>query len=137
MFYAALINVLRSYSPIAETVTVYNNEPAIFSDEAPEKAIEPYIVVRIDSRKTPDSVIIKSDVYIDYWDYDKSRDVADKAAEEIENRLDTMKIISERVTDIRFSLMSADYVKETDPRTIHHNTTFSTRAARSKWMQTI
>jgi len=141
MFYPELINFLSSDTSIASTVTSYSDDagsyPAIFSDEAPEDAVKPYIVVRIDSAKNNDSVIMESDVYVDYFDYDKSRVTADAAANHISDRLDTISITSENLTDIRFLLSSRGYIKGRDPRTIHHNSTFSTRAARSRWMRTL
>lgn len=134
MFYTALINALRSDSNIANTVSTYNNNPAIFSNEAPENAVMPYIIIDIDNHPNADSVMIRSDVYINYWDKNKPRMVADQAAIAITNRLDTMRLVSDVVTDIRFTEMSSGYVNNPDPRIIHYNITFTTRAARSKWM---
>ena len=141
MFYPELINFLSSDGDIAATVSSYSDEigsyPAIFSDEAPESAVKPYIVVRITSDKLSDSVIMTSDVYIDYYDYNKSRIKSDSAARAVVDRLDTISIISENLTDIRFSLNSEGYITRSggDPRDIHHNSAFSTRAARSGWMR--
>jgi hypothetical protein len=137
VFYPELIDFLRTDAAITGTVNTYEGAPSIFSDESPEGAERPYIVVRIATDKHRDSVMMLSDVYIDYYDFNTSRVTADAAANAITDRLDTIAITSANLTDIRFSLMSRGYIRlrEDDPRMIHHNSTFSTRAARSRWMQ--
>lgn len=139
MFYSDVINYLSSDNDVAATVSSYSDSlgsyPSIFADYAPEDAERPYITVRINSNKLPDSVIMESDVYIDYWDYNKSRVTADAAARAIVNRLDTVRLLGDVLTDIRFTLSSEGYISHSDPREIHHNSTFNTRAARSKWMR--
>jgi hypothetical protein len=139
MFYTELTAFLRSCSDIADTVTTYADSlgsyPAIFGDAAPEKAEMPYIVFRIEGDKLPDSVIMRSTVNIDYYDYGPSRAKADASAIAVQDALDETKLQSEELTDIRFSLGSNGYIPATDSRTIHYNNTFSTRAARSGWMK--
>jgi len=135
MFYKELINCLMTDPEIAATVTTFDNLPSIFQQEAPEKVPKPYIVVMIDTAPTQDKVVSSINVFIDYFDYDKSRVQAGKAALAIEDRLDSNKLRTENLTDIRFSMTSEGYIPESDPRTIHHNSTFSCRAARSGWMK--
>ena len=139
MFYPELTAYLRSCADIASTVTSYSDSvgsyPAIFGDAAPEKAEMPYIVFRIEGDKQPDSVMVKSTVNIDYYDYGPSRSKADSSAIAVQDALDETKLHSEELTDIRFSLGSYGYIPATDSRTIHYNSTFNTRAARSGWMK--
>ncbi len=135
MFYNEAVLLLRTDSAIIATVSTYNNLPAIFANEAPEGAEKPYIIIRIDVTPLLDRVIASSNLYIDYYDYDNSRVLADSAIIAIENRVDSNMIRTENLTDIRFRLMNTGYIPESDARTIHHNSTFSCRAARSGWMQ--
>ena len=135
MFYKEIINVLSTDSNIANTVTTYLQQPAIFSNEAPEDAKFPYIVIRIDSTPLTDKVVSTSTLYIDYYDYNKTRLNSDAFAISVEDRLESNKITSENFTDIRFSLLNTGYIPESDPRTIHYNSTFSCRGARSGWMR--
>lgn len=135
MFYTEIINCLRTDGAITATVTLHNGLPAIFSDEAPEECEKPYIVLRIDSSFTADKVVATANLYVDYYDYGTSRVVCDGAAIAIENRLEQMKLRTENITDLRFSLLNTGYIPESDPRTIHHNSTFSCRGARSGWMK--
>jgi hypothetical protein len=134
MFYSELTALLRSTANIANTVTVHNGQPAIFANEAPEEAEMPYIVFRIETSPLPDKVISTSNLYIDYHDYNNSRVTADEAAIAIEDLLEHNKIKTDQLTDIRFSLLNTGYIPGGDPRTIHHNSTFSCRAARYGWM---
>ena len=135
MFYSEIIDVLRTDPKITAIVYTYENLPSIFSDEAPEGAEKPYIVVRIESSPFSDKVVSTSNLYIDYYDYNKSRVDTDSVAIAIEDLLDSNKLRTENLTDIRFSLMNTGYIPASDPRTIHHNSTFSCRAARSGWMR--
>jgi hypothetical protein len=137
MFYVELTNFLRSCTELAATVTSYTDSlgsyPAIFGDAAPESAKMPYVVFRIEGDKIPNSIIKKSNIHIDYYDYGDSRIIADDFAKFIVDALDKTILQSENFTDIRISLMSDGYVPASDSRTIHHNTIFNSRASRSGW----
>ena len=136
MFYKELITCLMTDSNITDTITTYENLPSIFQQEAPEAAEKPYIIVRIDTTPLLDKVVATSTVFIDYYDYDiSSRVQAGKAARAIEDRLDHNKLRTENLTDIRFTMIDDGFIPAGDPRTIHHNNTFSCRAARSGWMR--
>jgi len=135
MFYPELIEYLRSVTAITDTVETYDGSPSIFSNEAPEEAEKPYVVVSISGKKTPDSTIIFGDIMIDYYDFDKSRVVSDAFDTELENALDSMKMQSERLSDIRLDLSSSGHVEDSDPRNIHFNAIYSFRGIRCKWMQ--
>jgi len=143
MFYPELLLCLQSDAAVAATVSTYeitegetvSNIPSVFRDLAPEKAKLPYIVVAIDSRKDPASIIKVADVKIDYYDYNVSRLKADQFAKAVEDLLDLMKMDSEDYSDIRFKLSDDGYIPQSDPRIIHYNTTFGARASRKGWMQ--
>jgi len=143
MFYPELLLCLQSDAAVAATVSTYkvkvgvtiSDVPSVFRDLAPEKAKLPYIVVAIDSRKDPASIIKVADVKIDYYDYNVSRLKADQFAKAVEDLLDLMKMDSEDYSDIRFKLSDDGYIPQSDPRIIHYNTTFSARASRKGWMQ--
>jgi hypothetical protein len=135
MFESALVDLLRADTELATYVTTRNSKPSIFADEAPEGVEMPYIVCKINMSGTAGNIVMSSDVYIDYYDYDLSRAKADSAGRRIELLLDKKKIDSERLGDIRFSLGSCGFVDESDPRSIHYNLLFDTRGARKDWMQ--
>jgi len=135
MFYVELTETLREDTNLVATVTTYSGYPAIFANEAPEDAEKPYIVFRIESSPLTDKVVSVSNVFIDYYDFGKSRAEADSAALAIEDLLDSNKLRTEQITDLRFALTNTGYVTGTDPRTINHVTTLSARGARSGWMK--
>jgi len=136
MFHGALIDLLRSDTALAATVTSYAGAPAVFADEAPEDAVKPYLVVRISHSYTVNDPVAQSDVYVDYYDYGVSRVKAETAAERIEALLDLKILQSTRHGDIRMSIMSAGMIEGTDPRDVHHNTLVSARSIRRKWINT-
>ncbi|MHA1168309.1 MAG: hypothetical protein ACTSRU_10845, partial [Candidatus Hodarchaeales archaeon] len=110
MFYKELITCLITDSNITDTVTTFDNLPSIFQQEAPEGAEIPYIIVRIETAPLTDKVVTSINVFIDYYDYGKSsRVVAGNAALAIEDRLDSNKLRTENLTDIRFSLINEGY----------------------------
>jgi len=143
VFYSELIACLQSDAAVAATVSTYkvkvgvtiSDVPSVFRDLAPEKAKLPYIVVAIDSRKDPASIIKVADVKIDYYDHKKSRALADQSAKAVEDLLDLALMNSADYNHIRFKLSDDGYIPQTDPRIIHYNTTFSARASRKGWMQ--
>lgn len=133
MFYAEIIASLKNAPDITATVTVYSDEPSIFSNSAPEEAEKPYIIVRIESSTLPGKVIQTGNLFIDYYDYDKSRVTADAAEIAIQDLLDTNILQTAQLKDLRFSLSNFGYIPEGDSREIHHNLTFSYRGGRSGW----
>ena len=135
MFYSEIVTILRATPDVANTVATFENEPAVFSNEAPESAEKPYIIIRIETSPLVDNVVSSGNLYIDYYAFNESRITADSAVIAVESLLDTNKIRTENLTDIRFSLINEGYLPESDPRSIHHNSTFSFRAARSGWMK--
>lgn len=135
MFYKDIIPYLKSIPAIADTVELYEGEPAIFQKKAPEKAPKPYVTIMISARKTKDSTIALGEVMIDYWDRDKSQVVANKFDEALENNLDGIKLTGgERLSDLRFDLSSSGHVEDSDSRDIHFNAIYGFRGIRRKWM---
>jgi hypothetical protein len=134
MFYGEIITYLRTVEPITDHLTLKNDLPAIFANEAPEDAVKPYIVLRIENNNTPGRVVFQSDLYINFYDFGKSRLNADECAMAIENALDQRKISTDNLSDVRFTLISSGYEEGSDPRDIDYNLVFSCRGARKRWM---
>lgn len=138
MIEAPIITALRADSALAALVSTYEGAPAIFSEEAPEKAAEPYITIRVLRSAEDDLVIQSMTLYVDYWDYQKSRVNTRAAVERIEFVLDDKSFESDRFSDIRCWYFSDGEVNDDqDARAIHHNVQFMVRATRKKWIQQI
>lgn len=134
MFEAAIINKLATDGVLTDVLSEYNEEPSIFSDEAPEGAEFPYIVVRIFGGDRVGPVqSYRCDV--DVFDYNKSRVNSRIAAQQIEYDLDDNRLTSKRFIDLRIILFSGPTpIEDEDPRDIRITTQFEVRATRSKWM---
>jgi len=132
-----IIDALKADSALAGFLTTYANSPSIFANEAPEDAALPYITVRITrNASTEESIFHDFNLYIDIWDFDKSRADTNKTAERIEFVLDQKTYSSDsRYGTIRTWFFSGGWVEDIDPRNIHYNMQFSARAARKKWIQ--
>jgi glutathionylspermidine synthase len=137
MIEQTIINALRADTTLAGYVSSYSAAPAIFANEAPENSELPYITVRITRNAlADDSVFHDFNIYVDYWDYNKSRSNANKAAERVEFVLDQKTYNADtRYSTIRTWFFSGGWVEDTDPRDIHYNVQFSARATRKKWIQ--
>jgi hypothetical protein len=137
MFESALIEKLKNDSLLVALLAKHGNEPAIFSEFAPEGAVFPYLVFRIDQSSTDFSGVHSFNVMVDLFDYNISRVNIRKAAERVEYVLDTAVLQSERLDTIRISYFAGSPVPEPDPRSVHYNLQFSARAGRKKWMSQI
>jgi hypothetical protein len=137
MFEAALIDKLKNDTLLVAYLAGFGTEPAIFSEFAPEKAVFPYIVFRIDTNATDFMGVHAFNVMVDYFDYNISRANSRKAVERIEYVLDNTILQSERLDTIRLSFFAGSPVPEPDPRSVHYNLQFSARAGRKKWMSQI
>jgi hypothetical protein len=136
MFEKTVINKLMADSTLTDLLTVYEDYPSIFSNEAPEKATVPYIVVAIQGTTT-EGPVQQFRVDVDFFDYNKSRKNSRIAAQQIEYDLDENRLTSERYIDLRFLLFSGPTsIQGDDPRDIRINLQFDVRATRSKWMIT-
>jgi hypothetical protein len=77
-------------------------------------------------------------VYVDFYDNDKSRSNSRKAAQRVEFILDQTTLTTDsRYDTIRFFFESGGPVPDPDPRIIHYNLQFSARAGRKAWAQQI
>jgi hypothetical protein len=136
MFEKTVINKLLTDSTLTGLLSVFEGSPAIFSDEAPECATMPYMVVAIQGT-TSEGPVQQFRVDVDFFDYNKSRKNSRIAAQQIEYDLDDNRLTSERYIDLRFMLFSGPTsIQGDDPRDIRVNLQFDVRATRSKWMIT-
>lgn len=135
MIESAIINKLSAESEITSRIGTYNGAPSIFSNDAPENAVFPYLIVRIDAGE-PEGPVIPYNCYIDVLDWWESRVSAREVSFWIVKALDEQVLTHERYIDIRSWLFSGptNLEDENDPRTIQINTQFYIRCARSKWM---
>jgi hypothetical protein len=132
MFESAIINALGADAELCSYVSTFETRPAIFAEIAPEKAVMPYIVFRIDRSDKVD-VVESAIVMVDYYAYDRSRTNSRKAAERIEYLLDMRVLNHPRYDRIDVDFFAASPVPEADARDIHYNMQFQARMVRSKW----
>ena len=131
----AIVAALQNDSALAALVSSYAALPSIFANEAPEDAKLPYITVRTTRNSdTEESVLQDFTIYVDYWDFNKSRAPANSASERIEFILDNSKLESERHSSIRVWFFSGGWVDDTDSRDVHFNVQFYARGVRKKWI---
>ena len=127
MFYKEIINILKSNQAIADSVGEYKNSPAIFSEHAPEEATEEggsaYIVIRIETSPLTDRVISDSNLFIDYFDYKKSRSVCNQYALDLVDLLDFVRLRTEQVNDLRI-LLTKENLKKSNKFIPGHNEDF-------------
>jgi hypothetical protein len=134
MIESAIISALKADSGLVAYISVYRGAPAVFSEEAPEDAETPYITIRI-SRSTEDLIVQNMNMYVDLWDYNKSRKETREAVEKIEFALDNKEFSTDRYSNIRCWFFSGSQVDGEDPRDIHYNQQFTIRATRKKFLQ--
>lgn len=141
MFESALLTKLRSDATLLTYVEDFivnsGTVPAIFSDFAPESASMPYVVFRISQSAADHLGIMMFNVYIDYYDYNKSASNARKAVERIQYTLDRAVLEHSRFGYIRLYFFDSGKLEEADPRSIRYNMQFTARAGKSKWMTEI
>lgn len=135
MFETALLTKLRSDGALAGYLSSYAGAPAIFSDMAPDGAVEPYLVFSISLIGDDNVAAMAFNVYVDLYARDDSRANIRAAAQRVEFLLDhvTMSDASGRFDTIRTFFYSAGPVPDTDSRKIHHNLQFTARAGRKAW----
>jgi hypothetical protein len=133
MFEQALLDKLKTSKTLCDYVSAYAGQPSIFSDSAPEMVDFPYVVFRIQTKSTDTPALHSFSIFIDLFDYDKSRAKTRTAAETIEYLLDEKILTSERYDNIRCFYFSGGFTAEEDPRANHYNMQFSARAGRKKW----
>jgi len=127
---APIIAALKADSALAALVTTFQSSPAIFADNAPETATLPYIVIREEDCDDVDLVISVFNVYIDYFDFNKSRVSCNAASKRIEHVLDNKILNSDDYAYIRMRRFSFGFVYGEDQREIQYNIQFQARACR-------
>lgn len=133
MFESALHAKLSGDLTLAGYLETFEGRPAVFSEMAPEKAVMPYITFKIDRRQGPDPVVQQFNVYVDFWDFDKSRANSRKAARRIELLLDRSELSTGDYSCVRLFFFSGGPIDEADPREIHQNLQFEARAGRKSF----
>lgn len=134
MFESALYNYLRSVSDITDLIGTYGGLPAIFEYEAPENADLSYITFKIESAGDPSEVVEDFIIFIDYYDYNKSRENCSNAAKYIKHNLDHKILTHADYSEIRINYFSGSFVESDDTRDINYNLQFSGRGTRSGYM---
>lgn len=139
MIEKTIIDVLKVDTALKSYLSVYNKAPAIFNEEAPEKAIEPYITFYIERNDNPAShaILQEMDLFIDIWDSSPSRKAVREASERVEFLLDWKNKIDTdtRYDSIRIWFVSGGMIKEDDPRRIRYNQIFYIKASRKNFIQ--
>jgi hypothetical protein len=132
MFEAALIKKLQADLTLTALISTYGTpaRPSIFSDQAPEKAVKPYITFAIKRRRGPDELIQLFNVLIDFWATGPSVKNARAAAKRIELLLDQEILSTIDYSNIRMTFYSGGPIEDDDPRVIHQNLQFNARACR-------
>lgn len=139
MIEKTIIDTLKADSVLKARVTKYANEAAIFSELAPEAAVEPYITINISRSQTMGDLVLHDfTLMVDYWGLDTTRVKTREASERIEYLLDNKQFDTDgRYHKIRVWFFSGGWVEEDDPRAIHYNQQFTVRASRKKWIETL
>jgi hypothetical protein len=135
MFESTLITFLQNDNILAGYVSQYNSKAAIFSDEAPEDAELPYIVLRITSSAGPDPSVQKFSIFIEYFDDNKSRVNSRAAASRTILLLDRKHLDHDRYATIRIYFFDGSPIEECDPRKIHYSLQFEARAGRKAFAE--
>lgn len=135
MFESSLISRLSGDTGLVSYLSTYNTSPSIFSEFAPEAAVMPYLIIRIDRLSTDNVAVHDFNIYLDYFDYDVSAANSRKASERIEYLLDYYTMEHDRYSSIRLRFESGGSIIETDPRTVRYNCQVSARGCRKKWSE--
>ncbi|MBN1604621.1 MAG: hypothetical protein JW915_23635 [Chitinispirillaceae bacterium] len=135
MFADALIAELKSYTSIAGYVSPYLSSPAVFSRSAPDNAVFPYIIVRINMADGGSTIIDSGNLYIDLYEENSSDANQIAVATDILNKLDRKTLSNTIYSNIRFFRSSWDSVSESRSMFKHYNIQFECRAIRKLWNQ--
>lgn len=137
MFEAAVIDFLSTITTVTAMVGTYNGYPAIFSYDVPEDCNLSYIVIRIEKNGTDTPVASDFNLWIDYYDRDKSRVNCITAATEIERALQYKILNNDKYQSIRINYFSGSFVESDDPRDINYNLQFQCRAVESQYLNSL
>jgi hypothetical protein len=134
MFESAIVNLLRSDAALSQYLAKFANVPAVFADSAPESAVMPFIEFSIDQSIAEDPTVMTFRVIINYFDYNKSKEIARNAALRIIDILDQQILTHERFDAIRMVFFSGGFSPPEDAREINYSLQFTARAVRKKWI---
>jgi len=139
MIEKTIVDALRADAVLISKVSLYNKHPAIFSELAPEAAIQPYITINLSRSKASDDLVLHDFILmVDFWGTDSTRVDTRIASERIEYLLDNKQFHTDlRYHTIRVWFFSGGWVEDNDPRTIHYNQQFTVRASRMKWIENL
>lgn len=139
MIEKTIIDALAADAVLISKVSLYNKHPAIFSELAPEAAIQPYITINISRAQTMGDLVLHDFILmVDFWDTNSTRVNTRIASERIEYLLDNKQFDTDaRYHKIRVWFFSGGWVEEDDPRAIHYNQQFQVRASRMKWIENL
>lgn len=137
MFESSLLPILKNDSVIAEYVSIYNSQSAIFSDVAPQDAELPFAETSIQENSTGDSVVSSFIVSIDIYNHNESGKDARAFCHRVIELLDRHEIDgNSRYHKIRLFISSGPTrIDEGDPRDVHYQVQFSARAGRKKYIE--
>jgi hypothetical protein len=135
MIESAIYNRLTTDGALAGYLSTYQGAPAIFSEDAPDGVEMPFVVYSINRMAADHPAVEMFNVYVNYFDTQKSRANSRKAGQRIEFLLDQVTLTSDRYDNIRVFFSSGGPVPDPDPRVIHYNMQFEARAGRKAWAQ--
>ena len=72
MIIDAIRNEIITYTSVTGYVSRYQSLPAVFSKNAPDAALTPYIVIRVDMSSDSTNIIDVANVYIDLYEDNSS-----------------------------------------------------------------
>ena len=141
MFDDALITDLKTYASVVGYVSSLavsgntNSIPAVFSRCAPDNAVYPYIIVRINISNGGMHIIDSANVYIDLYEENSSAVNQIAVANDILERLDLKSLSNTVYSSIRFSRSSWGAVDELRYNFKQYNIQFECRMTRKAWNQ--
>ena len=142
MFEASLLTLLKTDATLLTYLSTFStstgNVPSIFDRIAPETAVTPYLVYRIETVYQENLEIELFSIDFDYYDFNVIADTARNAVERLFFTLDRAHIADDtRYGLIRIYKGNAYPIEGADPRDLRYHITFSARAGRKKWMSII
>lgn len=134
---STILDVLKADSTLTALVSTFESSPSIFTDSAPEAAATPYIVCNFMQLNAP-LEIGHFNLFINFFDYDKSAAAARSALLRIQVLLDDMSFEDDdnEWNAIRVFHEGGGHVPTPDARDIHYNAQYSIRAGRLAWSST-
>lgn len=138
MIHKTIIAAVSANTIIAGLISVYNDVPAIFPDQAPEKAIEPYIVFEIEGDGVRDKMFQEMQISFELWGFGRSSVNAYSIMTQLEYVFDQQIFKDDpNYSDIRTWLEDSVHIDETDPRSLKHTLDIEAIGSRKAWSQQV